>query len=228
MRALILADGDSPTRAALDARWPGWDAGIDLVVAADGGARLAPSLGLPIDLWVGDGDSLGESGVAELVARGVTVERSPRDKDESDTELAIHAALDRGATDLIILGGFGGPRLDHALANIGLLALGGLDGIDVVLLDGVSRVGWLTGGVVDGVPRSWPLAGQPGDLVTLLPMSADVDGVTTTGLAYPLDNETLPAGTTRGLSNVIASAGARVTLRSGRLLVIESPATLDA
>ena len=57
-RAIVLADGAAPTRAQLDAAWPGWDAGIALVVAADGGARHATALGLRVDRWVGDGDSI--------------------------------------------------------------------------------------------------------------------------------------------------------------------------
>ena len=68
MDALILADGDGPTRAELDRAWPGWDASIGLVVAADGGARLAVPLGVTIDRWVGDGDSLGPEAVAALEA----------------------------------------------------------------------------------------------------------------------------------------------------------------
>ena len=78
--ALILADGDAPSPAALDRAWPGWDEGIDLVIAADGGARHAASLGRTIDLWVGDGDSLGADGVEALRAAGVPVELAPVDR----------------------------------------------------------------------------------------------------------------------------------------------------
>jgi thiamine pyrophosphokinase len=72
------------------------------------------------------------------------------------------------------------------------------------------------------------LVGSVGDLVSLLPLGDAVVGVTTDGLVYPLDDEPLPAGTPRGLSNVIASAGASVGLRSGRLLVVETTATFTA
>jgi len=85
MDGLILADGDGPTRAELDRAWPGWDARIGLVVAADGGARLAGPLGVRIDRWVGDGDSLGADALAALEAAGVPLDRAPADKDESDT-----------------------------------------------------------------------------------------------------------------------------------------------
>src|SRR5450631_4011929 len=120
-RVLILAGGAAPIRSDLDAAWPGWDHGIELVIAADAGALLAGPLGLTLDLVVGDGDSLGEPALDELGRAGVAIERSPAEKDPSDTELALIAASVRGATDVVILGAFGG-RLDHELANIWILA----------------------------------------------------------------------------------------------------------
>jgi thiamine pyrophosphokinase len=216
--ALILADGDVPSRARLDAVWPGWDAGIGLVVAADGGARHAATLGVSLDRWVGDGDSLDEPALAALAAAGVPLERVRPDKDETDTELAILAALRLGAAGLVILGALGG-RIDHALANIGLLSMPALVGRSAVILDAASRLSLLIG------PGTAALVGRRGDLVSLLPVGEAVEGVTTTGLVYPLDDEPLPAGTPRGLSNVVAADGASVRLRRGRLLVVESPAT---
>ena len=226
MNALILADGDGPTRGELDAAWPGWDAAIGLVVAADGGARLAERLGVIIDLWVGDGDSLGEDGVAALIAAGVPVERTRRDKDESDTELAIGAALRLAADGIVIVGALGGPRIDHALANVGLLAMPALEARTAVILDGRSRVSLVRAPRRDGIAVTRPLPGRTGDLVSLLPLGPGVEGVTTGGLAYPLADEPLPPGGSRGLSNVRISHDAAVIVRHGLLLIVESPATL--
>jgi thiamine pyrophosphokinase len=224
--ALILADGDGPTRGELDAAWPGWDAAIGLVVAADGGARLAERLGVAIDRWVGDGDSLGEDGLAALVAAGVPIERTRQDKDESDTELAIDAALRLGAVGVVIVGALGGPRIDHALANLGLLAMPALDARTAVILDGRSRVSLVRAPGPDGAAVTRPLPGRTGDLVSLLPLGPGVEGVTTSGLAYPLADEPLPPGRARGLSNVRISPDAAVVVRRGLLLIVESPATL--
>jgi len=58
MKAIVLADGDAPDRAALDSAWPGWADAVEVVIAADGGARHADGLQLAIDTWVGDGDSI--------------------------------------------------------------------------------------------------------------------------------------------------------------------------
>lgn len=222
MHALVVADGDPPDRAALDATWPGWSDGIALVIAADAGAIGARSAGFAIDLVVGDGDSLGERAIAALAAEGVAIERSPADKDESDTELAVLACLARGATAITIIGAFGG-RLDHELANIALLALPALDVRPVQLLDGQTRVRLIRAPDSRGMPARWKLNGHAGDLVTLLPLGEVVEGITTQGLRYPLRDEALSLGPARGLSNVRLGPTATVTVRRGRLLVVESP-----
>jgi thiamine pyrophosphokinase len=227
MDALILADGDAPARADLDLAWPGWDAQLGLVIAADGGARHASRLEVTIDAWVGDGDSLDAEGMAALLAAGVPMERVSPDKDESDTELAVREALRRGAEGIVIVGGLGGTRIDHALANIDLLALAGLEGRPAALLDARSRISLMRAPGPDGAPVVRALPGRAGDLVSLLPMGAGVVGVTTDGLAFPLADEPLPVGPARGLSNVRTLPEATVTVRAGLLLVVESPASLE-
>ena len=224
-RALVLADGDPPTQAGLDRAWPGWADGIDLVVAADGGARLAGALGLAIDAWVGDGDSLGAAALDELRRSGIPIELAATDKDASDAELGLLAAIRAGAREVTILGALGGPRLDHALANVQLLAHPAAAGLAVRLLDPAGCVRLLVAPDRDGAPVRLELVCRQGDTVSLLPLG-DAGGVTTTGLRYPLDDEDLPAGPARGLSNVRVGSSASVTLGRGRLLVVEVPATL--
>jgi thiamine pyrophosphokinase len=221
VHAIVLADGAAPSRVSLDAAWPGWDAGATLVIAADGGARHATSLGLRLDRWVGDGDSIDPGDLATLAAAGVRVERVPREKDASDTELAVLAAIDAGADELTILGGLGGARVDHALTNVALLEHEALAGRAVRLYDEhAARISLLTG------PGITVLAGREDDLVTLIPVGGPAVGVTTRDLRYPLRDETLEPGSSRGLSNLRTAPRAAVSVRAGRLLVIETPATV--
>jgi thiamine pyrophosphokinase len=222
LRAIVLADGTAPTRVELDAAWPGWDAGVRLVVAADGGARLAEPLGLHVDRWVGDGDSLGRAAIETLRSAGVPITLAREDKDESDTELAVLEALEGGATDLTVLGALGGRRFDHALANISLLAHPALVGRSARLLDAATRVTLLTGA------SAGRFEGRAGDVVSLFPWAGTAEGVTTDGLRYPLEDEPLPVGPTRGLSNVRLGTSATISVRVGRLLVVESPARFAA
>ena len=226
--ALVVADGDVPRRAVLDAAWPGWADEVGLVIAADGGWEKATEIGLLPDLLVGDADSLSEERFTELAAAGVPIERSPVAKDESDTELAIIAALGRGATHVTVLGALGGKRFDHAVANVGLLGLPGPGEAEIELLDGTTRVRLLRAPAAGGGSASLSLSGGIGDLVSLLSLGTAAFGITTEGLLYPLLGETLPPGPARGLSNVRTAADASVTVRRGSLLVIETRADLSA
>lgn len=219
MRAILVGDGDVPARSTLDDAWRGWDAGAALVVAADGGATKALAAGIHPDLVVGDADSLGPEGVAAIRAAGIPMEVVSAAKDESDLELALAAAVERGATSISVLGAMGGPRFDHALANVWLLAHPAVADREVVLLDDRTRVRLLD---ASAAPARVELIGRRDDLVTLLPFGADAEGVTTEGLTWALTDEPLRAGPARGLSNVRSRADARVSLRSGRLLIVET------
>jgi thiamine pyrophosphokinase len=220
---LVVADGDVTTRAELEAAWPGWADDIAVVVAADGGYARAIALGLVPDVLVGDLDSLAPAGVEAAAGTGTRIERFPADKDESDTELALLEAVALGATRVTVLGAFGGPRLDHALANLWLLAHPRFAALDLVLLDAGNRARLLTAPGPGG-PIERALPGRVGAIVSLLPLGGDAEGITTRGFRYPLRDEPLRIGPTRGLSNVRVDAHASVTLGAGRLLVVERPA----
>ncbi len=227
LHAVILADGAVPARARLDGSWPGWDHGISLVVAADGGFRHAAPLGLRVDRWVGDGDSTEAAELAALASAGVAIDRVAVDKDESDTELALLATVAAGATEITVLGALGGARIDHALVNVALLQHPSLEGRTARLYDEAgARISLLVGPDHRGLPGVRELGGRVGDLVSLVPLGASVQGVETDGLRYPLSGEALMLGRARGLSNVRTAPVARVSVGAGRLLVIETPATL--
>ena len=213
---VVVAGGDLASRAALDTAWPGWDEDVAEVVAADSGLVRARAIGLEAGVLVGDLDSLGEEGAAAAAASGLEIRRSSADKDESDTELALLEAVARGATRITLLGALGGPRLDHALANLWLLAHPAVERIDLVILDAATRVSVVTG------PANRALPGPVGGTVSLLPLGGDAEGITTHGFRYPLHDEPLRTGPARGLSNVRTAPDASVTLRQGRLLVVES------
>jgi thiamine pyrophosphokinase len=187
------------------------------VIAADRGAAHARAWGWPVHLLVGDLDSLGAEDAARVAAGGTPVITALPTKDETDLELALAHALTDGAGEIVICAALGG-RTDHLLANVLLLTRPELAGRRVVLADGQESIRLLRG---DGfTPACLALRGTPGDLVSLLPLGGDVDGVTTEGLAFPLHDETLFLGRARGVSNAFTSSHARITLRRGSLLVI--------
>ena len=225
-RAIVVAHGEASRRAVLDESWPGWSDGVGIVVAADGGVALADALGLAVDRWVGDADSVDPKRLAELRARSIAIDAVPTAKDESDTELAVLAALELGARDMVILGALGGRRIDHTLANVALLAHPALAGRSAWLLSETARLSLVRAPAAGGGAVTRDLGGRIGDLVTLLPFGGTVEGITTHGLRYPLRDEPLHVGPARGLSNVRDHAAAAVVVQRGLLLVCEAPATL--
>ncbi len=182
------------------------------VIAADSGLTVALALGLTVDLVVGDLDSVEPRALARARAAGVEIEQHPAAKDHTDLALAMDAALARGATRIVVVGGHGG-RLDHGLANALLLAAPAYAGVDVV-----AHMGDAT---IHVVRSSAMLVGTPGELVSLLPIHGAAHGVTTHGLLYPLANEDLPIGSTRGVSNEFAQPEARVEVTDGVVLAVK-------
>ena len=210
MLVVVIASGET---AAGDARW--LDA-ADQVIAADGGAAFLEMLGRRPDRLIGDLDSIDVDLVARLDADGVRIERHPADKEATDTELALRAAIDAGASEVVILGALGGERLDHELANLLLLADPRMDGVDVRIVHGATTAQVLRDG---GSAR---LAGVPGDVGSLLPVGGDAIGVTTEGLRWPLAGASLRLGASRGISNEITTPPASVSLERGLLLLVET------
>ena len=214
MRAIILAGGDRPDPRALSAAWPGWER-AELVIGADGGARAAALLALPLHLIIGDFDTLTASEVEEFATRGVRVERLPHEKEATDTELALLTALDAGATEIVFLGALGssGGRSDHALGTISLLAHPRARGAKLSLLDATSRIQLLV------APTRCSISTRPSAIISLVPWGTDAR-VTTEGLRWPLYDELLTCGSTRGLSNE-SLGDVSIELREGALLVSE-------
>jgi thiamine pyrophosphokinase len=206
--ALVFAGGE-PLPAELARRLPGADA---LVVAADSGLEHARALGRRVDLVVGDFDSADPDVVAAAEAEGTTVERHPVAKDQTDLELALRAAAARGASRIVVVGGYGG-RLDHFLANALALAGPAADGV---------AVEWVTGEALVTVVRSEAeIAGEPGDLCSLLAVGGPARGVRTQGLRYPLEGEDLAPGSTRGVSNELTGTVAHVSVEAGTVLAVQ-------
>lgn len=218
---LVVADGDVDARELVTWAMPAASgpANRPLIVAADGGAARCLSAGVRPDIVVGDFDSLAPSERARLGELGIELQVADPDKDESDMELSLLAALATGSPRIIILGALGIVRPEHSIANILLLADPRLDGLDVAVVGHGSRMARI--GTARG-PGEAAITGVAGDFVSLFPLGAAVDGVVTEGLRFPLMDERLPLGPSRGLSNELLGATASVRTRRGCLLVVQT------
>jgi thiamine pyrophosphokinase len=185
-----------------------------LVVAADSGVDFAYEMGWRVDVAIGDFDSITAEGLARATAEGARIERHPAAKDQTDLELALGEAVRLGASDVIVLG-VGGGRVDHLLANLLVLTSPRFAPCRITALDGMARVH-----VVRAQEPATVLIGEVGEVVTLLPVGGDASGISTEGLLYPLRGESLPPGSSRGVSNVVAAVPASVQLEAGSLLAV--------
>jgi thiamine pyrophosphokinase len=211
-RVVIFANGSLPDPGRVQALLRP----DDILIGADGGTHHLLGLGLRPHAVVGDLDSLPPSLVETLQAQGTAIYRYPRDKDETDLELALRHALAYRPQAIRIVGALG-LRLDQTLANVALLAAPWLEGIDVRLDDGVEEVLL--------VRSEATIEGMPGETVSLIPWGMPVEGVTTEGLRWPLREETLYPDRTRGISNELTGPQAHVCIRSGLLIVVHRRST---
>jgi thiamine pyrophosphokinase len=199
---VVVAAGDGPQ--------VGVPAG-SVVIAADGGLERARALGLEVAVAIGDFDSASSDALLAAEQSGTRIVRHPTAKDATDLELAIDEALALGAERILVIASDGG-RLDHLLGVLLLLGVERYRAVEVDALVGEAAVAVVRG--------SRTLTDVPGSLLTLLPLHGTAHGVTTSGLEYPLANETLESGSTRGVSNVFVAAEATVTVERGVLIAI--------
>lgn len=206
-RFVILLGGDLVRTPRVDR-----DVAGARVIAADGGMRHAAALGVVPELWTGDFDSVSDSLVAEWAH--VPREVFPAGKDMTDGELAVVAALARGATSLVLAGAFGGARADHAFLHL-VLALR-------LFEQDVPTV--LTGGAQEGQPL--PLGAKafdyaPGTLFSILGFS-DLAGLSVEGARWPLHRINMPFGSSLTISNEVTE-NLQISLESGRAMLVAHP-----
>eukprot|EP00873_Tetraselmis_striata_P013458 jgi/Tetstr1/433722/TSEL_022941.t1 len=186
------------------------------VIAADGGIRHATPLGVRPELWVGDFDSSDDALARDWAE--IPRQSHPQDKDMTDGELAVAAALARGADAFVIAGALGGARSDHAVHN---------------LLHGISlHAGGLPVMMTSGTEEAWPL--MTGEQTVMLPAGtlfsvlafSDLAALTLRGVDWPLTDRDVTMGQSLTLSNRVAAgngAGVGVTLRSGTAVLLARP-----
>jgi len=204
MKTVILANGiirdyAATKQAAADAAH---------IIACDGGLRHAHAMGMTPDAIIGDMDSVPPDLLESTKRSGTKTIIYPTMKDETDLELAMIHAHALGATSIKILGALGG-RIDHALANMHLLAM----------YPQITEI-WDEETSIQLIVSSLTLPKSDYVTLSLIPLTTEVTGITTHGLIYPLRGETLKVGSSRGISNCFSEDAAIVTIDTGLLLAI--------
>lgn len=201
---VVVAGGDPPTPEEI-ARLPA----DPVVVAADAGLDHAQAAGLAVAVAVGDMDSVSPEALNAAEQAGTRIERHPADKDQTDLELALELAV--RLADRVIVIGAGGGRLDHLIGNLAVLASPQWAGVDIEA--------WLGNARAVVVHGDRELDAEPGTTVSLFALGGPAR-VTTTGLAWPLNDEILEPLTSRGVSNRATASSPRLAVSEGVVLAV--------
>lgn len=183
----------------------------DYIICADGGAKHAAELGLKPNVLIGDFDSLSSNLQKKFQDKNIEWLKFNTEKNETDSELALKFAIEKGYQTILLFGVFG-TRLDHFLSNIFALTRLAEKGIDVTIIEGKKEI--------KIIKEHLEIHGNIGDIVSLIPLQTDAKQITTDGLQYKLINENLLFGYSRGISNVLTKKTASITFTKGTLLII--------
>ncbi len=186
-----------------------------MIIAVDHGLEAADRLKITPDFIVGDFDSVSEAILRKYRESSTPMETFPREKDKTDTQIAIELALTHNADSIELIGATG-SRLDHTLANVHLLLLPLRLKQEACILDENNKIYLKDSSFIIERGR------QYGNYVSLLPFGEKVEGLTLKGFKYPLDSIVLEAGSSLGISNEIIEETASIEFYNGVLLVIES------
>lgn len=179
----------------------------DLVIAADSGYQIAQALGYEVDTLIGDMDSVGS---LDDIPSTTSIVRFPADKDATDLELAFELAVREQPQRIVLVGAEGG-RFDHEISAFAMICSerwAHVPEIDWVRSDSISHV----------IRDTRRVQGDPGDVFSLIPVGGEASGVTTAGLQWELEADTLHAGSSRGVSNVLVQTEITVQVANGVLL----------
>lgn len=188
----------------------------DKLVAADSGMDFLYRNNIVPDMIAGDFDSvLSDSLAYYKELNEVQVIQLNPIKDDTDTEFVIREAIRRGAKEITVLGATG-TRLDHVLANVNLLGIGLEENVPIELVDKHNRIRMIGDSIEINKDK------QFGSFVSILPVKGDAKGVTLEGVKYPLENADVASFSSLGVSNEIVDEKAKISVKQGVLLVIES------
>lgn len=202
LRILIVANGAKPAESMLIHHADQ----SDVLIAADGGASVCLHAGIRPDVIIGDMDSFRAQ--PEFGELNIIIDT---DQETNDLEKALKHAKMLGGSHITILGATG-IRLDQTLKNISVMQQ--FYGIfeELIFRD---EMCWMR-----ILPKEFSFNVNPGTVISLFPISGVVEGITTDGLKYPLNNEQLENGVRDGSSNEAVSNKVTVSHGAGSLLLM--------
>ena len=215
MKVLIIAGGEKPSSELLKSEIKE----CDLLIAADRGAEAYLENGFTPDYALGDFDSIGEeynhNHIKETIdiLDKIKVEKFNPEKDNTDTEIAFFKAVELGATEIVFLG-VTGTRLDHVMANLGLLREALERGIEAYIIDNNNKIYLKNKGTT--------LKKEFGDYISFQAFGSPVNNFSIKGSKYELYNHKLLIGDSLCVSNEFIDEYIDISFEKGEVLVIYS------
>jgi thiamine pyrophosphokinase len=183
----------------------------DLLIGVDGGAKNIMEMGRLPDIVLGDFDSLNDSVFGQLLQKKVPLIKYPKDKDFTDSQIALDFVLQQKVKKVIFIG-LSGTRLDHIVTNLLFASHPKYKILDISFWDFQQKIYFIR--------KYVRFHGQKNDIVSLIPLLNDVSGITTSGLKYSLQKAVLYFGNSRGISNLMTDKTVEISIKSGLLMII--------
>jgi thiamine pyrophosphokinase len=207
MKALIIADGSPPPGELVRKH-----SDSDIIIAADGGLHIIQKLGLKPDFLIGDFDSADIREIGTINQNDTRIIQYAVEKNETDGMIALNIAFEQGAFDIVMLGALG-KRTDHALANIMLLKYARDHGAQMIIEDEYCEVSLVAGETV--------IRGYLGQTVSILPFAGSATVSSDNSLHYHMERLFMGEGDPVGISNILESEEARITIDQGMALLFK-------
>jgi len=182
----------------------------DIVIGIDGGANFLYQNKIPVDLIIGDMDSI-KPGVLSFFKANSKIEIYPSEKDETDSELALKWCQEFGINKIIFLNSLS-ERFDHSLGLLSQLFSAKKYGLSVTIENDSQKVF-----LADKLTF---FSVEKGSILSLIPITEKVGSVTTSGLKYRLKNDDLYRDSTRGISNECVQNKIKISFVQGELLIV--------
>lgn len=184
------------------------------IIGADGGCNHLFKMNITPNYIVGDLDSIKREIIEYYENKNVTFKRYPSHKDETDSEICIYLAKLLGADEIDIFATLGG-RIDHTLANIGLMNYIKENNIKPRILTSEEEILMVKNETIN-------LKGKRGDTVSVISINGESKGVTLKKLEYPLYNATVNHLSPLGISNVMLEDECTISIKDGCALIIRN------
>lgn len=186
----------------------------DCIIGADGGCNHLYKMDITPKYIIGDLDSINKNIIDYYKSKNVLFKTYPSHKDETDSEICVHLAKELKAKEIDFYASLGG-RIDHTLANIGLMYYAREMGIQSRIITSEEEISIIKNEEIT-------LHGEKGDIISVIPIMADANNVSLKNLEYPLNNVKIGYLSSLGISNVMLEDECNIKIEDGYALIIRN------